>query len=314
MSEPVVEVRNLVRTFGDVRAVDDISFDLYQGQVVGFVGENGAGKTTTMRMMVTLDLPHEGSIRICGYDAVSSPNQVRKRIGWMPDAYGAYDSMDVWEYMEFFARANGYSGKERDMRVAEVTEFTELAPLRNRPVKNLSKGQSQRLCLARMLIPDPEVLVMDEPAAGLDPKARIEVKNLVRLLADAGKTLFISSHILSELEQMCDTMLFIRAGKIVHHGSAESLKQREGHPAHVKITLAGEANLEEWCSLHPGVDFVEQDLTGVRVRVEDAEPEALGDLLKRMLASDLPVSGFMREEVRLEDAFVDLLTSQGADI
>jgi ABC-2 type transport system ATP-binding protein len=311
MTEPIVTVRNLVRTFGDVRAVDDISFDLYPGQVVGFVGENGAGKTTTMRMMVTLDLPHSGSIRICGYNAVSSPNQVRNRIGWMPDAYGAYESMDVWEYMEFFARANGYSGKERDLRVAEVTEFTELGPLRDRPVKHLSKGQSQRLCLARMLIPDPEVLVMDEPAAGLDPKARIEVKNLVRLLASAGKTLFISSHILSELEQMCDTLLFIRAGKIVHHGSAESLKQREGRPAHVKIHLAAPADLEEWCSLHPGVEFVEQDLTGVRIRVEDAAPEALALLLKKLLASNLPVSGFVREDLRLEDAFVDLLTSQG---
>lgn len=312
MSTPLVEVQNLCRSFGRVRAVDNISFTLEAGQVIGFIGANGAGKTTTMRMMVTLDIPDSGSIRIKGLDAVSNPNQVRNLVGWMPDHYGTYDFMDVKEYMDFFARAYGYAGKEREMRVDEVMEFTELAPLHDRPVNKLSKGQGQRLCLGRTLIPDPELLVLDEPAAGLDPKARIEVKNLVRVLAEQGKTLFISSHILSELEQMCDAMLFINNGRIVHQGSSESLKVKEGHPAHIQIQLAGGMEkFPEWLSLQPDVELIEQNKKGFRVRMEDATPETLSTLLARMVREGVPVCGFEREEIRLEDAFVDLLSQSG---
>ncbi len=309
MSEPLVEVRNLTRIFGKVRAVDDVSFDIFPGQVVGFIGENGAGKTTTMRMMVTLDLPDSGTVKIKGFDTVGYPNEVRKRIGWMPDSYGAYDFMDVSEYMDFFARAYGYRGKERDLRIGEVMAFTELDKLSDRPVNKLSKGQAQRLCLGRTLLPDPELLILDEPAAGLDPRARIEVKNLVRILASEGKTLFISSHILSELEQMCDDMLFISAGKIVHQGSSESLKVKEGHPAVVKIRLEGAPDkLEEWVTLQEGVSLLERNKNGIRVRVEDASTERLVRLLKKMIKDEFPVYGFEREEIRLEDAFVDLLS------
>jgi len=309
MSEPLVEVRGLTRIFGNVRAVDDISFDIYPGQVVGFIGENGAGKTTTMRMMVTLDLPDSGSVKVKGFDTVGYPNEVRKRVGWMPDAYGAYDFMDVAEYMDFFARAYGYEGRERELRIAEVMEFTELDKLTDRPVNKLSKGQSQRLCLGRTLLPDPEVLILDEPAAGLDPRARIEVKNLVRILAEEGKTLFISSHILSELEQMCDDMLFISAGKIVHQGSSESLKVKDGHPAVVRVRLNGPLEkLEEWVSFQEGAVLVERNKDGIRIKVEDASTEQLVILLKKMVNEGFPVCGFVREEIRLEDAFVDLLS------
>ncbi|WFB35381.1 ABC transporter ATP-binding protein [Kiritimatiellota bacterium B12222] len=315
MSAPMVDVKDLCRNFGNVKAVDRISFQIQPGQVVGFIGENGAGKTTTMRMMVTLDLPDSGSIHINGFDTVGYPNEVRKRVGWMPDHYGAYDFMDVSEYMDFFARAYGYEGKEREMRIAEVMDFTELNKLRDRPVKKLSKGQAQRLCLGRTLIPDPELLILDEPAAGLDPRARIEVKNLVRILAGEGKTLFISSHILSELEQMCDDMLFISDGRIVHQGSSESLKVREGQPAVVRIRFGGEsAKFEEWITFQEGLALVERDKSGVRIMVENAETERLVMLLRKMIKEDFPVYGFEREDIRLEDAFVDLLnqTEKGA--
>jgi len=263
-------------------------------------------------MMVTLDLPNEGNIKVCGFDTVNHPNEVRKKVGWMPDSYGAYDSMDVWEYMDFFGRAYGYSGKELDLRVGEVMEFTELNPLKDRPVKHLSKGQKQRLCLARTLVPDPEVLVLDEPAAGLDPRARIDVKNLVRVLAEEKKTLFISSHILSELEQMCDALLFINKGRIVHQGSSDSLKGKEGETAHLRIRFSREVDLREWCSFQQGVEFLEQDKAGARVRIENATLDSLHALLKKLIEQDLPVCGYFREEVRLEDAFVDLLnTTEG---
>lgn len=310
-SEPLVEVRNLCRSFGKVKAVDGVSFDIYPGQVVGFIGENGAGKTTTMRMMVTLDLPDAGSIKVKGFDSVGYPNEVRKRVGWMPDAYGAYDFMDVGEYMDFFARAYGYQGKEREMRIAEVMDFTELNALHDRSVNKLSKGQAQRLCLGRTLLPDPELLILDEPAAGLDPRARIEVKNLVRILASEGKTLFISSHILSELEQMCDDMLFISGGKIMHQGSSESLKVKEGHPVVVRLRLSAPTEkFEDWISFQEGLSLLEQDKSGLRIRVADADPERLSRLLKKMVMEGFPICGFEREEIRLEDAFVDLLSQK----
>ena len=224
MSEPLVKVRNLTRRFGTLQAVQGISFDIDPGQVVGFIGANGAGKTTTMRMMATLDVPTSGSISIGGRDVLNFPNEVRRLIGWMPDAYGTYENMTALEYLDFYARAFGFGSKERQERIGEVMEFTNLASICTRPMNQLSKGMAQRLCLGRTLLHDPPFLILDEPAAGLDPQARIEFKHLVRLLAQEGKTLFISSHILSELGEMCDTMLFIDTGRIVHYGSAESLR------------------------------------------------------------------------------------------
>ncbi len=306
---PLVEVRGLTKYFGKLLAVNQVSFDIHRGQVIGFIGENGAGKTTTMRMMVSLDLPDYGSIRVNGYDAVAYPNEVRRAVGWMPDAYGTYDFMTVFEYMDFFARAYGYKGAEREMRVREVMDFTDLTPLADRPMNKLSKGMGQRLCLGRTLLPDPEVLVLDEPAAGLDPKARIEFKNLVRLLAAQGKTLFISSHILSELEQMCDSMLFISQGRIVHHGTSESLKVREGHPGVVRIEFDGlPETFQEWTTLQPGLEIFDSDKKGVRLRMQTCTPESRNTLLQGMIREGFPVCEFHLEEVRLEDAFVDILS------
>ncbi len=317
MSDDIlVDVFGLRKNFGDVRAVDDVSFTIQRGQVVGFIGENGAGKTTTMRMMVTLELPDAGRITLDGHDAIGAPREIRRRIGWMPDAYGAYHAMTVWEYLDFFARAYGYRGAERVSRVDEVMAFAELDAIAGRPMNKLSKGMGQRLCLGRTLLPDPDLLVLDEPAAGLDPKARIEFKNLVRLLADQGKTLFISSHILSELEQMCDALLFISRGRIVHHGTSESLKTREDTPTLVRVVLAGGddvARFAEWISMQPGVELFEQDASGIRLRIEQGEPEILATLLRRMVGEGFTVHEFQRERIRLEDAFVDILSQQGGE-
>lgn len=311
MSEMLVEVKHLCKSFGKLEAVRDVSFEIERGRVVGFIGENGAGKTTTMRMMVTLEQPDAGQIRIAGQNVVLHPGQVRRLVGWMPDAYGTYDFMTVFEYLDFFARAYGFVGTEREMRVQEVMEFTDLLPLAERPMNKLSKGMGQRLCLGRTLLPDPELLVLDEPAAGLDPKARIEFKNLVRLLAAQGKTLFISSHILSELEQMCDTMLFISGGQIVHQGSSASLKHRDGEAAMVRLGLAvPDDRLQEWLTLQEGVTWFDGEPPAVRLRVTEATPERLAALLGRLIQDGFAVSDFHKEEIRLEDAFVDLLTRQ----
>jgi len=312
MSQPLVQVRSLHRRFGPVRAVDDLSFDIHAGQVVGFIGANGSGKTTTMRMMASLEMPNSGSITIDGLDVVNYPNRVRQKIGWMPDAYGAYDNMSVLEYLDFYARAFGFRWKERQRRMAEVMDFTNLTTIADRPMNKLSKGMAQRLCLGRTLLHDPSVLLLDEPAAGLDPKARVEFKHLVRLLAEEGKTLFISSHILSELEEMCDTMVFIDRGRLIHHGSAESLRDPAAADI-IEITVAGSnVALLEWAELQPCVTLVEATKHGARVSIPDTSPEALTGLLQKMIRDGLSVSGFTKKERRLEDAFIDILQNRSS--
>ncbi len=307
--EPIIEVRGLCRNFGNLKAVTDVSFEIFRGQVVGFIGANGAGKTTTMRMMATLDLPSSGRIRICGHDVLNFPNEVRRNVGWMPDAYGTYSNTTVLEYLDFYGRAFGFKFAERKKRVEEVMDFTDLAVIADRPMNKLSKGMGQRLCLGRTLLHDPEVLILDEPAAGLDPKARIEFKNLIRLLSESGKTIFISSHILSELGEMCNSLLFIDAGKIVHHGSSESLlKQTSNSDGVVDIQVAGDPEaLLQWIALHPGVKLVEPTRLGGRVRFESADPTEIAASLRQMVVDGVPVMEFHREERRLEDAFVDML-------
>ncbi len=196
-NKPAIKVENLHRNFGSLKAVDGVSFEVGTGEVVGFIGANGAGKTTTMRILASLDYPTAGAAWVMGENVVNYPGRVRSCLGWMPDSYGAYDNMTVLEYLDFFGRALGFKTKDRLNRIEEVMEFTDLMPLSERLINKLSKGMGQRLCLGRALIHDPDVLILDEPAAGLDPKARVELKQLIRLLASDGKTILISSHILS---------------------------------------------------------------------------------------------------------------------
>lgn len=307
---PAISVKNLTRHFGVLKAVDDLSFDVPRGSVCGFVGANGAGKTTTMRILASLDYATSGTVEICGHNVINAPAQVRSLIGWMPDDFGNYDHMTVIEYIDFYARALGYKGKERQMRVQEVMEFADLLPLADRMSNKLSKGMTQRLCLGRSLIHDPEVLIMDEPAAGLDPKARVELKNLIRILAEEGKTILISSHILSELGEMCDTLLFIDGGKIVHHGDAESLKQgsdAKGGSYYDVQVLGDPMALANWAVTSPHVELIDERKRGGRIRVESNEAEQAAMILQRMIKDGLSVTEFHKEQRNLEDAFIDIL-------
>lgn len=310
-SVPVVEVRDVHREFEDVKAVTGISFSIDAGQVVGFVGENGAGKTTTMRMIATLDLPTSGSIHVCGKDTVHNQIAAREYIGWMPDAFGHYEYMTVHEYLDFFARLFRFRGRERERRVHEILDFVELSKISKQYMDTLSKGMLQRLCLGRALLNDPKILIMDEPAAGLDPKARVEFKRLVRILAKEGKTLFISSHILTELEDMSDSLIFIHRGKIIHQGSAEDLKARgTAKGIDVEIRVSGDLkNLEEWIVLNPGARLVEVTEKACIVKLDSAEKADVADYLQRLIAAGIKVVDFHRRERRLEDAFIDLLGS-----
>ncbi len=309
-----IEVDGLVRRFDALEAVRGISFAIERGQALGFIGPNGAGKTTTLRTLAALDFPSAGRVRVCGHDTVHEPEQARRQVGWMPDTFGIYANMSGAEYLDFFARAYGFAGAERRRRVAEVVEFTEIGGLLDREMKALSKGMGQRLCLARALLHDPPVLLLDEPAAGLDPKARVEFKRLVRVLASEGKTLFISSHILGELEEMCDALLFIVDGRIVHHGSAAALKTTAADTgALVVVRVAGDAEaLRAFALANPGAEVVDPVPQGFRLRFESGEPDFLAEMLRRMVQDGIRVVDYRREERRLEDAFIEALRSTEA--
>ena len=316
---PAIEVKGLSRRFGDCVAVENASFAVPAGHVVGFVGANGAGKTTTMRILATLDTPTKGRAAIRGYDTIEYPHEVRRLLGWMPDDYGTYSDMTGREYLDFFARAYGYKGNERVERVNDIVEFCELQEIANRYIDKLSKGMGQRLCLGRALIHDPEILIMDEPAAGLDPRARIDLKNLIRVLADSGKTVLISSHILSELGEMCDSLLFINKGKIIHHGDAEDLVQdnggREGEKSFttLEVQIIGTPEkLEAWTEMTPGVEYIEATKHGARIKAETTDREELAKLLKRLIDDGHQVVDFHRQERRLEEAFVDIVNQESA--
>ncbi len=305
-----LKVNNLYRYFGQLKAVNGVSFEIPHGSVCGFVGANGAGKTTTMRILATLDYPTLGTAEVCGINVVHHPAKVRKLIGWMPDYFGNYEHMTVLEYLDFYARALGYKGQERRQRIQEVMDFTDLVPLADRFSNKLSKGMTQRLGLGRALLQDPQILIMDEPAAGLDPKARVELKHLIRVLAQEGKTIFISSHILSELGEMCDSLLFINNGRIVHHGDAEALKRNSDSIGGVlyDVQIDGEPQaLSDWCVLQPNVEFLEARKNGGRIRIDTQDPSKAADVLARMIKDQLRITEYHREQRNLEDAFIDIL-------
>ena len=303
-----IAVNNLHRSFGTLKAVNGVSFEINQGSVVGFVGANGAGKTTTMRILATLDYPTLGTASVMEHSVVQYPAEVRRLLGWVPDAFGTYENMTVLEYLDFYARALGFKGQERVQRIQDVIDFTDLGPLSDRLINKMSKGQGQRLCLGRALIHDPQVLIMDEPAAGLDPKARVELKRLIRILAEEGKTILISSHILSELGEMCDTLLFIDKGQIVHYGTAQSLQRTDREVTLVDVQVAhSPEKLVQWAMLAPHVKIMEERKAGARLSIDSIDPDIIAGVLRRLITDGLPVTEFHQEQQNLEDAFIDML-------
>ena len=217
------EVRNLTRVFGKTVAVNDISFSFEDGNIFGFIGPNGAGKTTTIRIMATLDLATSGDVFYDGVSATLYPEAVRRVVGYMPDSLPGYKDIQVWEYLDFFARSFGLKGAERTRALNDIVEFTNLGELRNKFLFALSKGMKQRVSLARALIHNPKVLIMDEPAAGLDPRARHELRTLLKILAEQKKAIFLSSHILSELQDICDGAVIIEQGRLLSAGTLSDL-------------------------------------------------------------------------------------------
>ena len=219
-------VDNLRREFGETVAVDSISFGFESGQIFGFVGPNGAGKTTTMRIMATLDEPTDGDVRLDDLSVVEHPEAARKVVGFVPDEIRGYFDTTVHDYVDFFARAAGLTDSSREDAVTDVEKFTGIDGITEKYMRALSKGMKQRVSLARALVADPQVLILDEPAAGLDPRARIQLRELLILLADQGKAIFVSSHILTELTEICHGVVIIEAGKILEQGEISEVIEK----------------------------------------------------------------------------------------
>src|SRR3954462_1830122 len=254
MSETILALDGLVRHFDDVRAVDGVSFTVDRGQALGLTGHNGAGKTTTMRILATLDAPQHGDARICGYSVIEAPDKVRRLTGFMPDYAGVYANMTVVEYLDFFARANDMRGETRRKAVANIIDFMGIGDLRERSVESLSKGLKQRVALGRAIIHNPQLLILDEPAANLDPRARIEFRTLIRELAADGKTVLLSSHILTELAEMCDAVVVIEKGKILANSTVQEILR--GMRRHRTLSLrvaSGVASVERFLLEQPGI-------------------------------------------------------------
>jgi ABC-2 type transport system ATP-binding protein len=238
---PCIELRRIYRFFGSTKAVQDISFSIPRGSVFGYIGPNGAGKTTSMRILATLDLPSYGEAFIDGLSVINDPELVRHRLGYMPDSYGTYRDVNCWEYLDFYARAYGLTGQERLTRLRWVLDFTGTRKIAEKPIRGVSKGMKQRLCLGRALIHNPSVLILDEPAAGLDPRARIELRQMIGELAERGKTIIISSHILTELAEMCDRVGIIEQGKLLATGTVDEIQRQWAEHRELEIQLLDDA-------------------------------------------------------------------------
>ena len=306
---PMIELRRLHRFFGETRAVDDVSFDVPAGHVFGYIGPNGAGKTTSMRILATLDLPTAGDALVDGFSVINDPDHVRRRLGFMPDYFGTYPDVNCWEYLDFFARAYGLLGRDRHRAVQHTMGFTGLAPLAQKPINGLSKGMKQRLCLGRAMVHDPAVMVLDEPAAGLDPRARIELRTMIRELAATGKSILISSHILSELAEICDSVGIIEHGNLLTRGTVEEIQgQRETSEVQVRV-LDRDSELVAWLQNHDEVSEVRSS-GGKHIFTNRGGKEQQADLLQEMIEAGFRVIEFGAETHSLEDIFMNVTKGQ----
>ncbi|MBK8979151.1 MAG: ABC transporter ATP-binding protein [Planctomycetes bacterium] len=305
MSDPLLKARRLSRAFGDLQAVDKLSFEIPGGQVWGFIGPNGAGKTTTMRILATLDLPDRGNAWIDGVSVLEDPASVRKRIGFMSDQFAPYGNLTVHEYLDFFARACGLVGRDRLQTVRDVAGFCQLTEFRQRPANRLSKGMGQRLHLAKTLLHDPRLLILDEPASGLDPRARIEFRELIRTLADDGKGVFISSHILAELSETCDGVVVIERGKLVVAGTIAEVARFAGDQQRVRVETVGttEAALR-FFAVQPQCRELREHEDSELSFAFDGDRSAMAELLARATAAGIRITSFRSEVADLESIFM----------
>ncbi|MAU09408.1 MAG: multidrug ABC transporter ATP-binding protein [Anaerolineaceae bacterium] len=309
--ELIIQTKDLWKNFGDFQAVRGVSLSVPAGSIYGFVGPNGAGKTTTMRILTTLTRPTSGEAWVAGHSVLEDRRAVRRAIGYMPDEFGVYEDLRVWEYLDFFAACYDIPEKNRKRLVGDLLELVDLAHRREDMVDKLSKGMKQRLSLARTLAHDPQVLILDEPASGLDPRARVEIRELLGELANMGKAIFFSSHILADVEDICSHIGIIEAGQIIMEGSIDELKQELMETREIIISVRDREVAEVVVATVNGI----QDVANVeiitpkagrfRVRVDFmGDDEGIAAINRALVAADIDVLGFVEEEGDLEHMFM----------
>jgi ABC-2 type transport system ATP-binding protein len=306
MSEPVIKTVNLTKRYGDLVALSNLNLEIAEGDCFGFIGPNGAGKTTTIKILATLLQPTWGEARVCGLVVGYQSRQIRPLLGFVPDYFGAYEDMVVQEYLEFFAAAYDINGSDRVKVVGDCLELTDLTYKRDAPVDGLSRGMKQRLSIARVLLHDPKVLLLDEPAGNLDPRARVELRELLKTLRGMGKTIIISSHILPELQDLCNTVGIIERGELQYSGPWTDIVKKARRGTIVQVGLASnQTPAAQLLAADPNVANVENKGDFLEVTLKDG----LGDyafLAGRLVQGGYKLTLFREEEVNLETAFMRL--------
>jgi ABC-2 type transport system ATP-binding protein len=307
----IIETKDLVKRFGRFTAVDGLSLEVPTGSIYGFVGPNGAGKTTTMRMLTTLTRPTTGTAWVGGHSVLQDRRAVRRAIGYMPDEFGVYDDLRVWEYLDFFAACYDIPENERKRLVGDLLELVNLSHRREDMVDKLSRGMKQRLSLARTLAHDPQVLILDEPASGLDPAARIEIRELMKELSNMGKTIFFSTHILPDVENICTHVGIVEAGKMVMQGTLDELKTRFQPHRELIVTVRDNEAAEKVRSLVMGradvvnVEIIDPKAGRSRVRIDfTGDDEGVAAINGAISAGGVSVMGFNEEIKDLESVFM----------
>jgi ABC-2 type transport system ATP-binding protein len=306
----IVQTEGLVKRYDRTLAVAGIDLLVEGGEIFGLVGPNGAGKTTILRMLATLLRPSAGTAEIAGWSVTRNPDEVRRVLGFMPDVFGVYDDMKVWEYLDFFARCYGLPAAGRRRMIGDLLELVDLADKRDQYVQTLSRGMQQRLCLAHALVHDPQVLLLDEPASGLDPRARVELRELLRELRSLGKTILISSHILPELEELCTSVAIVDRGLVLAQGRVADIERRLrfGAVLRVRLLLEGEALEAARARFAQDEDVASAALLAdgtieLGFRGDDA---ATARLLASSVAAGLPIVSFARAASDLEELFLQV--------
>jgi len=305
----MIECRDLTKKYGDLYALERLTLKLDRGDVYGFIGPNGAGKTTTMRILATLLNPSWGEASVCGYSIYTGSKDIRKSIGYMPDFFGVYDDMKVSEYLEFFAAAYRIKGQERKRKCDQVLELVDLGYKRDALVTSLSRGMTQRLGLARVLLHEPQVLLLDEPASGLDPRARIEMRELLKELRSMGKTIMVSSHILPELADICNKIGIIERGKLLFNGDVTEAiqKVRSRYVYLVAVGQDGNEQAAKKLETYSEVEKVEYDGKEPTIRVTLKDGVEDGSFIpERLIQEGFRLTTFKAEEIDLEDVFMSI--------
>lgn len=302
----MIQTQDLTKVYGHLHAINNLTLDLSEGDLFGFIGPNGSGKTTTMKILATLLQPTWGEARVCGYSIYTHPKEIRRMIGYMPDFFGVYDDMKVIEYLEFFAAAYRIAGPARRKVCNDMLELVELGYKRDAFVTSLSRGMTQRLGLARVLLHDPKVLLLDEPASGLDPRARIEIRTLLKELGKLGKTIMVSSHILPELADICNKVGIIERGEMLVNANVADVMKQVRQRTVLNVAVVG--NPEPVARLLENSNLVESvDIREGQIRVTLAENVAdYSDLPSLIIDAGYKLTRFQEEEINLETAFMAL--------